>query len=262
MVKYEKEIKILDIDVDDIKSKLESINATFKGVKNQKLYTYDIPTIYYRYLECIQLLKSEKELVKQSAITKLEILFDEFCDLVDDKKISKICKEFKINNLYELLTKDDLVILLENNKYLNKTISGAMINPNKWVRLRQTNDEIELTLKQVYEKNDDTIQKVKEIEISVNDFEETNLMLQNMGIVRRNYQEKVRHSYAYKDASIEIDEWPMLKPYMEIECDNIETIQEIVKLLDLTDKEIVSLNTEQLYKRKNIDVLAISELKF
>ena len=74
--------------------------------------------------------------------------------------------------------------------------------------------------------------------------------------------EKVRHRYAYKDASIEIDEWPMLKPYMEIECDNIETIQEIVKLLDLTDKEIVSLNTEQLYKRKNIDVLAISELKF
>lgn len=262
MAKYEKEIKILDIDIDDVKSKLEAINATFKGVKNQKLYTYDIPTIYYRYLECIQLLKSEKELVRQSAIKKLEVLFDEFCDLVDDKKISKICKEFHINNLYELLTKDDLVILLENNKHLNKIISEVMINPNKWVRLRQTNDEIELTLKQVYEKNDDTIQKVKEIEISVNDFEETNLMLQNIGIVRRNYQEKVRHSYTYKDASIEIDEWPMLKPYMEIECDNPETIQEIVKLLDLTDKEIVSLNTEQLYKRKNIDVLAISELKF
>ena len=262
MAKYEKEIKILDVDVDDVKSKLEAINATYKGVKNQKLYTYDIPTIYYRYLECIQLLKSEKELVRQTAIKKMEVLFDEFCDLVDDKKISKICKEFNIDNLYELLAKDNLVELLENNKCLNKVISGVMINPNKWVRLRQTNDVVELTLKQIYKKSDDTIQKVKEIEVNVSDFEETNLMLQNMSIIKRNYQEKIRHSYIYQDASIEIDEWPMLKPYMEIECDNPETIQEIIKLLDLTDKEIVSLNTEQLYKRKNIDILAISELKF
>lgn len=262
MAKLEKEIKILDIDIDDVKSKLEAINAVFKGVKNQKLYTYDVPTIYYRYLECIELLKSEKDLVKQGAIKKLEVLFDEFCDLVHDKKMSKICKEFNINNLHELLTKENLVMLLENNKYLNKIISEFMINPNKWVRLRKTNDIIELTLKQIYEKNNDTIQKVKEIEINVNDLGETDLMLQNIGIIKRNYQEKIRHSYVYKDASIEIDEWPMLKPYMEIECDNPETMHEIINLLDLTDKEVVSLNTEQLYKRENIDVLAIPELKF
>ena len=31
------EIKILDIDIDDVRNKLGAINATFKGVKNQKL---------------------------------------------------------------------------------------------------------------------------------------------------------------------------------------------------------------------------------
>ena len=49
---------------------------------------------------------------------------------------------------------------------------------------------------------------------------------------------------------------------MEIECDDENTISEILKELQFENKEIVSVNTEQLYKRKNIDVLKISDLKF
>lgn len=49
---------------------------------------------------------------------------------------------------------------------------------------------------------------------------------------------------------------------MEIECDSENTIAEILKKLELENKEIVSINTEQLYKRKDIDVLKISDLRF
>lgn len=83
-----------------------------------------------------------------------------------------------------------------------------------------------------------------------------------MVIVRRNYQEKIRHSFKYKDAEIELDEWPSLEPYMEIECEDQSIIDEVIKKLNFEVKEIVSLNTQQLYKRKNIDVLKISDLKF
>ena len=262
MAKLEKEIKILDINVEEVKNKLDTIGAVFKGIKNQKIYTYDIPTIYYRYLECIELLRSEKELVKKAALKKLDILFDEFGDLVSDSELETIYNEFNISNLSELLEKTNLVSLLENNNSLNNLIKKEIINPNKWLRLRQSNDKIELTLKQVYEKNSESIQKVKEVEINVSDLTEANLILENMGVVKRNYQEKIRHSYVYKDTEIELDEWPMLKPYMEIECDNTNTMDEVIRLLDLNDKEIVSLNTEQLYKREGIDVLSISELKF
>ena len=54
----------------------------------------------------------------------------------------------------------------------------------------------------------------------------------------------------------------MLKPYMEIECDDENIIDEIIQKLEFDSKEIVSLNTEQLYKRKNINILEISDLKF
>ena len=49
---------------------------------------------------------------------------------------------------------------------------------------------------------------------------------------------------------------------MEIECDDEDVINEIVEKLELNNKEIVSLNTEQLYKRIGIDVHSMSELKF
>ena len=79
---------------------------------------------------------------------------------------------------------------------------------------------------------------------------------------KRNYQEKIRYSYTYKDAQIEIDIWPMLEPYLEIECDSDNTIQEILEKLNLKENEIVSTNTETLYKRKNINILQTSTLKF
>ena len=87
-------------------------------------------------------------------------------------------------------------------------------------------------------------------------------MLNSLGICKRNYQEKIRYSFVYKDAQIEIDIWPMLEPYLEIECDNDITVEEILEKLNLKANEIVSTNTESLYKRKNIDVLEISTLKF
>ena len=49
---------------------------------------------------------------------------------------------------------------------------------------------------------------------------------------------------------------------MEIECADENLINEIVEKLGLKNNEIVSLNTEQLFKRIGIDVHSMSELKF
>lgn len=83
-----------------------------------------------------------------------------------------------------------------------------------------------------------------------------------MGIFKRNFQEKTRYSYEYKNACIEIDLWPMLEPYIEIECDDVDLISNIVEKLRFSDSEIVSLNTEELYKRIGVDVLSINTLSF
>ena len=101
-----------------------------------------------------------------------------------------------------------------------------------------------------------------EYEISTNSFEDTNLLLNALGLIRRNYQEKIRHSFIYKDAKIEIDKWPIINPYLEIECDDENVIREVIKLLELDKYDIVSLNTTDVYKRSGIDILSMPELRF
>lgn len=264
MGKLEKEVKVLNIDIRETKKRLKKIGATFKAKKDQKIYTYDIPTIYYRYLEIMNLLKSDNELLIQTSISKLGIVLDEFEDLVQDEELKEIFDELQISNFNELLKMNstDIVSKLEKSVKFNALISEKFINPNKWLRLRQSNDKVELTIKHIYEKDNSKIQKVKEFEVNVSSIEEMNKLLNEMGIIRRNYQEKIRHSFVYKNAEIEIDEWPRLEPYMEIECEDEKIINEIISKLDYSEKEIVSVNTEQLYKKQNIDILRISDLKF
>lgn len=264
MSKIEKEVKVLDINVDETIDKLKKMGAEYKGFKEQKIYTYDIPTIYFRFLEAMELLKSDNELLITTTLKKLGTILDEFADLVDDKILNKIYISMEVNNFSDLLKYDSKKIfeILNNCELLNQEISNYLINPNKWIRLRKSNDKVELTVKHIYEKQNSKLQTVQEYEIKVSDLEETNQILESIGVVKRNYQEKLRHSFEYNDAEIEIDQWPLLEPYMEIECDDETLIQDIINELEFNDKEVVSLNTEQLYKRKNIDVLKISDLKF
>lgn len=263
MAKLEKEIKILDIDIESMQQKLEKIGAEYKGKKNQKIYVYDIPTLYYRFLEIRELLKGENLVLINTNRKKLEVLLLEYQDLVDEQELALIEKNFNLKSIDEILQKDknEIVRFLENDK-VEESFKKLMINENKWLRLRQSNDKITLTSKHILEKKKAKIQNVIETEIEVSSLEETNLLLESLGIAKRSYQEKIRYSYIYKSAEIEIDIWPLLNPYMEIECDDENIINEILDLLEIEEKEIVSLNTEQLYKRIHIDIHSMSELKF
>lgn len=263
MGKLEKEVKILDINIDEVKNSLLKIGATFKGKKDQKIYVYDIPTLYYRFLEIKALLNSDSNLIISTNLNKLKTLMLEFTDLITKEELNNINNKLHINDI-KLIYKmsiDEIRNILSDLE-LEKLFSKHQINPNKWVRLRESNGKVELTTKHILEKDNSNIQMVLENEIEVSSLSETNLILESIGLSKRSYQEKIRYSYTYKDAEVEIDIWPLLKPYLEIECDDDDLINEIIKKLNLTNYEVVSLNTEQLYKKININIHSISELKF
>ena len=90
VAKLEKEVKILAINMEETQKKLDSIGAIFKGRKEQKIYTYDVLSIKYRIYEAIELLKSKNELLITTSLRKLNVVFDELYDLVDDEKLDKI----------------------------------------------------------------------------------------------------------------------------------------------------------------------------
>ena len=260
----EKEVKILDIDEKDILNKLSIIGAIDKGIKHQKLYTYDIPTLDYRYKEAFELMNSSNSLLVNTSISKLKQVLFEYQDLESDDQLTKIYENIGIKQFSEIFEKGnkEIINIINKCKILSKSISKFKINPNKWIRLRQSNDEVELTVKNIYNKSDSKIQKVMEYEISTNSFEDTNMLLESIGLIRRNYQEKTRHSFVYKNAKIEIDKWPLINPYLEIESDDEKLIDEIINLLGLEEFRVVSINTTEVYKKYGIDVLKIPELRF
>ena len=131
---------------------------------------------------------------------------------------------------------------------------------NEWIRLRDNGKEITLTYKNI-EKN--SIDGTKELEIEVSNFHETNQLLKILGYNPKAYQENKRIRYILNGTEIDIDSWPLIPAYMEIEGKSIEKVKEIERLLEVDEKQITVLNCQDIYlKIYGININEIKELKF
>ncbi|MCI8309924.1 MAG: CYTH domain-containing protein [Clostridia bacterium] len=134
------------------------------------------------------------------------------------------------------------------------------IQKNKWIRLRTNGQVTTLTYKDI---ESNTIGGTKELEIQVEDFEKTNEFLEKIGFINRNYQENNRIQYILNGVEIDIDSWPMIPTYLEIEGKNEESVFKVVDLLQIDKSKICELNCNDIYKEiYNIDISKIKELKF
>lgn len=179
MEHIEYECTVLNIDLDKIKSKLESLGAKNKGEKFQRRYTYDFNPV----------------------------------------------------------------------------------RKKSWIRLRTNGDFTTLAIKQVVDKT--SIGGTKELETEVGDFDTTNEILERLGYKHRNYQENKRISYELNGVSIEIDTWPLIPTYIEIEGSSESEVLKVLKLLDIDESEITTLDVESIFNEiYGIDINSIEELRF
>ena len=136
-------------------------------------------------------------------------------------------------------------------------------NPRKygqWIRLRTNGEETTLTYKNV---ETDKIDGTKELEIVVSSFEDTNEMLKILGYTPKNYQENKRIRYMYNDVEIDIDTWPMIPTYMELEGPSVEKIKELEEILEVDKSKITTLYCDDIaVEFYGIDINSFKELKF
>ena len=132
-------------------------------------------------------------------------------------------------------------------------------NKNTWIRLRTDGEKTTLTIKEI---QNNSIDGIKELEISVDDFEKTNLLLEKLGYVAKVYQENKRISYILEDVDIEIDFWPKIPPYLEIEAESIKEVEKMIEKLGFEKSQSTSITTRDVYKKYGIDLHSIKELKF
>ena len=134
------------------------------------------------------------------------------------------------------------------------------LQKGKWIRLRTNGIDTTLTYKDI-EKN--TIDGTKEVELRVEDFDIANEFLNKIGFIARNYQENKRIQYILDNVEIDIDTWPMIPTYLEIEGKNEKQVNNMIKKLNLENSKITFLNCNSIYKEiYGIDILKIKELRF
>ena len=131
---------------------------------------------------------------------------------------------------------------------------------NQWIRLRTNGVETTLTYKNVETRE---IDGTKELEIVVDNFEETNELLKILGYEYKNYQESKRIRYYLNDVEIDIDTWPMIPTYMELEGTSVEKVKELEDLLEVDKSKITTLYADEIAEQiYGINILEIKELKF
>ena len=132
------------------------------------------------------------------------------------------------------------------------------IIPNKWIRLRTNGKKTTLTIKDI---TSSKIDGTKELEIVVDDFEKTNLLLNELGYKAKGYQENRRIQYNYNGVEIDIDYWPLIPTYLEIEGNNEKEVYEVLNLLGFNKDDITTFGVEKIYLDYGYDLEKIYELK-
>jgi adenylate cyclase class 2 len=92
---------------------------------------------------------------------------------------------------------------------------------------------------------------------------EGNDLLEALGFAHRTYQEKKRVTYLLGDHEIDIDTWPGIPTYFEVEGKDKQDIEEILNKLGYNWEEAISCTADDIYiKYGKISPSDLRELKF
>lgn len=172
-----------------------------------------------------------------------------------EARILEIDKEKLENKLQELGAKK-----VADFNYKRRVYDFSPKTNNKWIRLRTDGQNTTLTIKEYVE---NSIDGTKEMEIKVSDFEETNKMLNELGYTAHTYQENMRTRYLLNDVEIDIDTWPYIPTYVEIEGKDAKEVENTVNLLGLDKSKLTTLDVQSVFKKfYKIDVKEMPILKF
>lgn len=134
-------------------------------------------------------------------------------------------------------------------KYFD-TRSGDIRKKHDLLRVRQMGEKkVEICFKS-NRKVKEGCKIYDECEFYSNDFGEVSKFFEKLGYICTCYYEKKRKEFALKDIKVEMDEYPGLAPFIEIEASSAKKINDLVKKLGLEKNESSSETINEVLKRK------------
>ncbi len=121
---------------------------------------------------------------------------------------------------------------------------------NAFIRIRDEGDKVTLTFKRRADPAANSIDSVKELEVEVSDFSKTVQIFSEAGWKYKTFQESKRETWRLGGVEVVIDEWPWLKPYIEIEGESEADVQAAAEKLGLSWNDVIFGHIDALYERQ------------
>ena len=102
-----------------------------------------------------------------------------------------------------------------------------------------------VTIKDIKSSN---IDGTNETEIEVSDFATTNEILKELGYIPRGIQENKRIKYDLNGVEVDIDTWPKIPTYLEIEGKSEDEVYNTLKLLNIPKENATALDVKRIYR--------------
>lgn len=132
-------------------------------------------------------------------------------------------------------------------------------NEGKFVRLRSFINKNIVTYKHI---KSDSIDGTEEIEFEVNKPDALKDFLGKLNLIPFRIQQKRRRTIKFEDAVLDIDSWPMIPPYLEIEGSSEAIIKNLAEKLGLSWHDAVFIDARKIIEGYGIDVSSFRYFTF
>lgn len=138
------------------------------------------------------------------------------------------------------------------------------VKENSFIRIRDEGNRVTLAFKRrSYPDDKSTIDSTKEIETTVGDFDTAVEILAEAGWHYTTYQESKRETWRLDDAEVVIDEWPWIKPFIEVEAETEDIVRSVSAKIGFDWKDAVFGSVDVIYQRDypNMSVRGVIDIK-
>ncbi|MEV0432081.1 class IV adenylate cyclase [Nocardia sp. NPDC050413] len=142
-----------------------------------------------------------------------------------------------------------------------RIFDGHALPEGAWVRLRHEGTRTTLTLKRVTDST--TIDGTTEIETVVDDLDAMAEILTTIGLTQTRYQENYREEWRLGDIVFDLDTWPDLPTFLEIEGSDEPSVRRAAADLGLDYRQAKFGSVDTIYQSESgRDILAEPTLLF
>ena len=135
--------------------------------------------------------------------------------------------------------------LITPERKMIRTVFHLSPDPgNCFARVRDEGDKIVMTYKEFY---DNSATGVKEINLTVNNYNDAVEMLRVLGLHEKSYEESMRETWELDGAEVCIDTWPWLPTYVEVEGNSVENMTSVSEKLGFNIDDALYCSVGHIY---------------